>query len=477
MFSVKGCENFFAFRYKNRPHQIIYLFGEDHELPGNSLTFLDILKDANPCSIDVIVEKEFQTLYHHDFKKGRSNISLFADPPISDCTHPSMIPEPTQIRNSKNKHFFQTCIQPYEGKLKIWATDIRMTHIFYLAFEFLDRVYDHFERTYKKNSVLLAQVQKLLKNDADFKLWVDEIRNFQKGILNFDLYNQNPKRYNEIIINSLLEIFDMCPTKYRYIIPKFIMNKILPKHRTIQEKVGQILTSSRDKSHLKLAEKITKHIPEEVYQNWQKYMFNIIDDDDVLDLFVLTIFFDLESLYRLYNLLKKQREGFIVIFAGSAHTQNIADMLKLDPDFELQMESNDHIPAPNQINLNIPTYPCTEKTQLMRLYEKFFHSPSPSPRKKKIDIRNAIRINPLFELRGKTPSPIKKKTSTSSANKPNSLFVLPGKRSSSLLSPPKKRIKTDKEDDPVLSLLTLLGKTASPSVSPKVKQIKITGSP
>lgn len=385
MFLLEGCKNFYEFHVEDRPRQIIYLIGEHHNLSGNGLDFIQALRDVNPCSIDVIVEKEFQTMFHLAYPSISSNVGYFLSPPLLHCSHPLSIPEPIQMRQKINQNFFKNCIEPYGGKLKIWATDIRKTSIFYIAFQLISRIYGQLESQTKTTRQFKEKIQHLSTHDKQFKLWLNEVRHLQKAFLDFDLFVEDSNMYHEIIMDALSDIFRLCPSYFSH-----ITSRLLPKHTTIQQRTRKILTS-RDKSHMKIAEKITQHIPPQVYKNWQKYMFSIIDDEDVIDLMLFTVFFDLESIYRIYNLLKKQKEGFIVVFAGSEHIKNIANMMQLEPELHLQTESKS-IRSPFQIRVNIPFFPCTEKTQLIRHYQRIFNkrkaekTPSPPPTKKKIKI-------------------------------------------------------------------------------------------
>lgn len=369
-YELEGCTNLFEFGVENRPLQKIFLVGEHHHLPGNSIPFLQDLSREVECPIDVIVEQPYESFYgfleSNQMSSPISNMNFFRKKPWSICLQPTHV-------QTKNNLYFKTCIQPFQGKLKVWGADIRFTSLFKLFLNISD---DLVEKMKFKD---LNTIKITLEKNKMFETFLyHPFKNTIKSFLQFELYALSSEYYKKNIFDNLEILFENMGTFFK---------KEVTLTRTNLEKLTKKILTSRDKSHLSLAESITTNFPPAVYKKWTSLLLENIEKDPQYCL-SLGPFMDLETVLRIYKILRLQSQGIILVYAGSRHTNSIKDLLSiqsakkksvfnassktpLDPKLIL-IRKNSTIRSPNKVKIEIPTgLKCDDKTQNMKMYDRY----------------------------------------------------------------------------------------------------------
>lgn len=337
---IKGYVNISEFKVKNR-NQMIYLIGEDHTQKGNSPQILKDIAQNIDCPIHVLVEKSFDTFWNMELIEPVSNSSLFWIPPLEMCTTKGVVPKDKDLL--KHKQFLNKCILPYKGRVKIWAVDIRRTSIFHLVFRLgLNMVY-----TLGEKHVLWK-----IKNNPIWKKWYQSVVQFQKHLFNFHLSKQ---MYNKKIIREIYKIY--------YLLPQNTTPR-LKKHE-IRDLIDNILKTT-DKSHLDLYEEIQMFSPE--LRSKLEYQFKrFLKKEDPIGKLLLAGLFDLNCFISLHRILKKTKNGLVLMFMGFFHADHLTELLKNFPQTEFVSRSLCS-PSTHSFSLLVPSMNCPQKTLRMKLF-------------------------------------------------------------------------------------------------------------
>lgn len=346
--TIKGCQKVYWFKVKNRD-QFIYLIGENHTFKGNSLDILSEFSKHISCPIDILVEKEYQSYWKVKSNRTYSNIVEFEYPPLDVCTEKGSVPRSNQILEPRFKKYFENCVYPMKGRVKIWAIDIRRTSIFFLVNN--PAVAICYSLGYQ---VLLEKIQ----NDASYRRWYDSIIDFQKAVYDFPLAGRHLDAYDKKVKELVLQVYKNIPKKAPF--PRLSVKKLKEVLREIFE--------TTDKSHLSFVRSVLR-FPSVLWQNWREMCLKKLEDDKPnLSSILMSTLHDIYAILRLYRIIEKQKEGIILIFAGSAHTTYISKMMMKDEIFQrlgfLESKGED-----NHAYLPIPHLPCSEKTQMMKIFQ------------------------------------------------------------------------------------------------------------
>lgn len=350
---ILGCSEIFWFKVRDR-EQYIYLVGEDHNWAGNSARFLKTISKDVDCPIHVLVEKSFGSYWSLRLKSDiHSNSLAFYFPPLSECTKKGSVPKDNEILDLKYRNFYKTCIEPYKGRIKLWAIDLRRTSIFHLATRVgISIVYSMDEKKFLQN----------IKKKTEWKRWYESSLDFQRSLFDFPLARTDMDAYNQKVLEALYHFYSSIPKDAAY--------PSMPK-KDLEDTVSMILKST-DKSHLDLARSVL-HFPTDVVAKWVKHLKDGLNTNHpVFNLFMISIH-DLYCVLRIYRILRQTKNGFLFFFGGFGHSKNIASLLRdcqspsvpVDFLFEFQCKDKEHT-----FQLPIPRLECAEKSERMMLYEK-----------------------------------------------------------------------------------------------------------
>lgn len=346
-FTIKGCESFEWFQVEKR-NQYILLVGEGHHYKGNSLEFVRQLIGNYNCPIDVITELPFETYWKPATTYKQSNSTLFRRAKERICFDPTKIPPQSQMKSGE---FFNVCIKPFEGKLRIWAEDRRPTSIFSIFMTATFELFEKFEKKYKdkfEKEMFLA-----FKKDVNLNYWFSIMKLCMKSFFNFRLYQQNPQKYHDEIITNLKLLYDNKPQNIK---------DWFNKH------IDEIL-KSKDKSHLDFAEDMIRHFSSAFLEKLRRHIFTEIEKDNLVHIFLNFWFFDVSVLLRIKKIIERQSNGLIISFMGDYHLETISSLLSLKDTGSLKLEKKEKIRCQNQnIVWDCPLHYCNKNSKLMDIY-------------------------------------------------------------------------------------------------------------
>lgn len=373
--NIEGCTKVDCFEVKEPGRkQYIFVVGEYHNYPGNSLQILKQITEKTNCPIHVLVEKE----YIHSpelvsWPIPNSNLSIFhtdlskTNPPgpnLRICTDPLKIPS-KNIKYPKTKDqidFYKQCIKPFKGNTKIWGIDLRWSGIFKILYILTT---DLFVKIVKTEETLVN----LYKSDPQVKIWFDNLIDLQESFLNFNEAIFFPTVYDGTIRLKIKTLFD--PN----LVPDVFKPYILRAHRPIEQIIEQKMRS-KDKSYMSLIGKLQK-ISNPFYMDaLKRYILPTLNIRHSAHVMMWSYIMDLEFIYRINKILQKEKkEGFIICFVGEEHRKRISTFLRKIPFapgnylFEfLKQEVCD--PISHNSKIRIPMIGCTEKTAWMETYQK-----------------------------------------------------------------------------------------------------------
>lgn len=345
---IKGCNEIFWFKVKDRK-QFIYLIGEHHNYKGNPLEILLNLSKHLSCPIDILVEKTYESYWNEKSFRTYSNIVEFEYPPLDVCSQKGSVPKPENILDKKFIKYYENCVLPMKGRVKIWAIDLRKTSIFNLV-----------SRPCVSICYSLGKydLKKKIREQKDFKKFYDTVINFQRAVYDFDLAEQDMVSYDNKIKECVFSVYQHIPKSAPY--PRF-------PHAILGQVFDEIVATT-DKTHINFAKSVLR-FPSSLWKNWQKMCLEKINKTNpTISSMLLSTLHDFYAILRLYRIIQKQKEGIIVFFSGSAHTHFIMKLLETDPFFELlgflKSKGEEH-----QVSLPIPLLPCKEKTRMMEVFQ------------------------------------------------------------------------------------------------------------
>lgn len=335
----EGCTKVFWFHVEDR-QQDIYIIGENHNDPGNSVELVRNLAEHIACPIDVFIEKPHTLHWKYIPGKKRSNMTNFSYPPIQFCLRKGKIPKDTQLSNPKNVQFFNKCIRPFKGRVKLWSIDLRKTSIFNFV---------------KNLSLQLIDIAEKSEGILPSTFYSDII-DFQHCFFNFTLFNQNREQYTIEFFDSFSKIFDT------------IYHESLITTKPNQTKINLIL--GKDKSPFYIVEHFIKNTSPEEVDKWQKWFTSFLKNQRHRNENLLLVSIqDFYNLVRMYRILKKQKEGILLFFVGFLHAENMKNFLRdvptNDPSLKLELKEEYNCGEKKSMFLPIPLQDCKEKTSRM----------------------------------------------------------------------------------------------------------------
>lgn len=347
---IKGTTDVVLYKMSKRD-QYIVIIGESHDYEGNSNDFLKQLSSQYNCPIHVLVEKSFDEYWKYSVHQAyNSNSTVFYFPPLSYCTRKGKIPKNAEVmKQREHKDYFDHCIAPYRGRVKIWAVDIRSTSIFHLV------CYPQITIWYE-----LGQKQMLdnVKNKKEWKEWLEASRKVQLNLLDMDLARKDLDAYDKKIKDGIIQAYKKIPEGAPFL--KMSMERLT---HTMKE-----VLDTRDKSHLHFMISLM-YLPIEMTRVWITLIKEKLMKDAFYVLFMIGVH-DLYMMVRLYRILTTQKEGWVVFFGGYVHSGYINKLISLTKD-ELKVEriaktigtGKDH-----SVKISLPKIRCGEKLQGMKLF-------------------------------------------------------------------------------------------------------------
>lgn len=373
---VEGCLETWIFKREDSD-QYILLIGEDHSFPGNSIQLLRDLVDEFDCPIDVLIEKAYQSFWDLPLNtSSRSNVSKFFNPPFDICLDMKTIPKEEEVGKAENFEFYRYCVAPFKGRIKFWGIDLRRTSLFQLLLTLGSELWLGFENKYK-NKTRTEFRKKITAKNATGRGLLKIFKNMiaaQKTFYDFQLYALSPDLYHKKIVDSLKNLYSQLNSTN---INEFSSHINFPF--TITDDLIRSITKSSDKSHMDFARQITTLFPFHVYKQWQEYIYQKLEQtDNFCYVFLNNSFLDLAAIVRLRKLIRKQKQGIMVLFAGNSHCREIANLLTIqDETFSkskrfkvVEILSNPCDPMRHETSLTIPKFECKEKTKRTIAYQK-----------------------------------------------------------------------------------------------------------
>lgn len=364
---VEGCLVVDVFEVKERGRkQYLFVVGENHSFPGNSLELLKKLTEKTNCPIHVLVEKEY-TLSPHTvaWPIPNSNLSVFhSDVGLRNCTDPRKIPSKnlSSPKTTQQLQFFRQCVERFKGNTKIWGIDLRWSGIFHLLYTLTCELY---LVQLQHNDALVSN---LYHSDPQFRHWLDRVIELQKKILNFYDAIHDPVKYDTEIRLRIKNLFD--PNLLPDVLKPFLKLPDRPIQHIINQKLG-----SKEKSYLTLINKLLK-ISNYFYMNDLKNLIiPTLNENNGGHLLMWSYIMDLEFIYRINKIVQKEpKEGFIICFVGEQHRRRISDFLRKIPHspgaYRFEFLQQDICDGRHEATIRIPMIGCTEKTKWMTLYQK-----------------------------------------------------------------------------------------------------------
>lgn len=344
---IKGCESFEWFRVGER-NQYVLLVGEGHHYKGNSPEFIRKLVGSYNCPIDVIIESPFETYWNLKPSHKQSNTTMFRYAKQKLCFDPKRIPPQSQMGKGE---FFNVCIEPFQGKLRIWAQDIRASSIFWLFMNNTYLFYHEFHKKHGQNSEM--EFKKLCDNDSDLLYWFSIVKRCFKDFFDFPLYAKDPKKYHEKILKDLNLLYQNKPENL-----KNWFNTNLEK-----------ILESQDRSHLDFAEEMTRYFSEPFLEKLRRHLHREIDRNNILFIMMNLWFFDVSILLRIQKILTRQDNGIIVCFVGDHHVESVSKLLNMKDLSLLRLNKREKVKCTNkEIVWRCPLQYCNRNSKLMDIY-------------------------------------------------------------------------------------------------------------
>lgn len=236
-----------------------------------------------------------------------------------ECLVPELVPKHKKdILDPFYENFFQHCIQPYEGRLKVWGADIRFSSFFSV----LSKLQNYFRYMFfeLESDIQREEKSNFLKIVKEFN---ESFRSLYETI--FDLDPEiTPRKWRNIYRKKIKHLFTLLK-RFNYQFGQVIQD--FEQESDIQQYLNWADSKDAGKSPVSKVKDLKKIFPFGVVSEW----FDFIKKRKQYDASIA--FLDMEILYRLYWLIKRRQSGIIVILAGSNHTTTINKMIKIANDY------------------------------------------------------------------------------------------------------------------------------------------------
>lgn len=332
--TIEGCVHITEMRVRTVTNeQMVLLIGEKHTLSGNAEQILKDLLHYNDCPVDVLVEKDFQSHMKPSvfgWANNDSNVAYFFNDPLQECTRRGKVPVDKNILDQKYKSFYKKCIKPYRGRIKIWATDMRLRSWF--TYIYLLKLTPSQRRTYLN------------------PLW--------QMVFDIDEYRKDPKNYDNRVRELVKNLYDNI-ISWVFTIPPVNLNKLF----------------NDEKGHMSLMKNLN-HLPYPIVKALCKDTVQKLTNPKILPEYILEIM-DIDTTTRILRLLSENKNRIIVVFAGYLHTDHIKDLLQ---NIYLDEKKTQYLYHVQTLDCSIKTktrtvdlkpIPLTIPTERIRLYQEF----------------------------------------------------------------------------------------------------------
>jgi hypothetical protein len=332
---IQGCITVTQYDYESsesRGH--IVLIGENHSIPGNTTDLLQELLGKTRCAVDICIEKAYQkteVIFRNN--DVTSLTKYFYLPPIDKCSTKGYVLKQDKIRDSIPA-FWKDCIEPYRGRVKIWATDFRYSGMF----------------------------GTLMNTDPDETSRRLKTELFEK-ILMYDAYKKDKNAYNETVKNYYR----------RYMESRYDTETVRYYMKVLHE----------GKNHTRLMHDL-EYLPKKVLEEWLRIVktclckdFSVCGMKDIparLENFEPMFgIMDLYTALRIIRLVLQDENRIILFFGGNLHRQLIDKLLtaySINADPPLFHHRNTITCGNNHnIELVLPDVPPNKKTRRMIAYQ------------------------------------------------------------------------------------------------------------
>lgn len=272
-----------------RSQQTILVLGERHTSPAhNADKILKTLVSNLNCPIDIVVERIYES--GHVIIQGNNLISFFTSEPTTRCFQRGKVPKQQQIQQSTD--YYKTCIEPYEGKIKMWGIDIRRMSWFKW---FLFIQYSSYQQAIKNDKELLQMTKQMFLQ-----------------VLDYDLYLQDPLSYDNIIREKYNQVFQYFISKFTISGKDEFVNRFNSPQHIRGEKDHMKLMESLHFLNYDSAKYICSRISIDIEQSFDTAMF-------------VRYFSDIYCFLRICRLVRQDRNRMILCFIGAQHVEIMHD--------------------------------------------------------------------------------------------------------------------------------------------------------
>lgn len=287
---LTGCnklEIFRGMRTTGKKNQILYLLGEHHEIGGNMLECLHTILNHTKCPVDIIVEASYDASIANSplgpffsmshFKSSVQSNNRTLSRLYTQCRTKGNVPNPSQM--TPGSPYFQNCIVPFQGRVKIWSEDYRFSSKFiYLQFLEIDLEEEDY------------QTEKMRLVHAFYHLFCD----FQTFHTQFELYYERLRDFLDEVEEFVKRSFPS------------IHFEIPPRSKGLR----RLLESLR-------------FLPTETIRYW----FQSISEQSLLMKLYFPLLFDIPVVLRIMRLFQIQKDRILITLCGFFHVDNLTDLL------------------------------------------------------------------------------------------------------------------------------------------------------
>jgi hypothetical protein len=357
---------------------LLLLCGEDHRMIGNADDMIKEIIQRTECPVDILFERAHYNKREYILEEiaHSRKLSFEAMDPnntnkiewcFRDCLYKQNIPKQIDLQDGsqRSKTYYQKCLKPHLGKIKLWSLDIRRVPAYRQLFPDIDffwndlKIIEKFKATYRLSTdniyLIYGHLLTLLYNptttyDKQFELQKVErailkLLCFQKYVIHFfPFYDRRiTPRYDDQFKIAFLNFFEkyrleFTTDKYR---PLIELNKMIKecKYNGLVESVYDAFLKDT-KTPLYLCEQLDYLLED---SNWSlvEHFYNSLND-----IYLLSSVAPLIELYTILRLIRSVRENkskYIFLFMGNIHIRNIYGLLlKCTSLFQYKDESDNY---------------------------------------------------------------------------------------------------------------------------------------
>ena len=349
---IQGARSVTVYKTRSRRgenEKMVILVGEYHTDPGNAQEIVETLLRENPgCPIDVVVEKSFydepptnsmlDDILDIPDISNISNIGYFKTREKSLC---SSIHTTTKDHRDK---FYKQCVEPYHGRVKVWAIDFRDHPPLQTLVEYCALVLERIARKNKEYEQLSGTYQRFIQH----------VRRVVESILDVKTYHKDKDR--KAYIEQIREIFQQAMNG----LPNTIKNHPTPTSLTPQQRKGprtdplsyfkelqdrvasasgnipDIPKKNNDKKKKKVKDFMYLmdsflYLDSIVRRKIRRILHDFLSDMDnnFHDILILSGLLELYALLRIVRLLREPSSSILLVLAGNQHVSMLRRFFKI----------------------------------------------------------------------------------------------------------------------------------------------------